>query len=102
MGCGLECRVDFPHLLDVVRRDVAWHVCVDEVLRSSGLGHADDSGQRVVGNPDSPSRVLRGITVARHDHRDGLADVMEGFPGQDVRRLRMSEGWMWIRSGTAR
>jgi hypothetical protein len=48
VGCGLECRVDIPHLLDVVGRDVAWHVSVDEVLGSSGLGDADDGGQRVI------------------------------------------------------
>ena len=82
-GGGHGAR-DVADLLEEVGADVVGDVGVHEGLAVAGLLDADDDGQLLVGDADALGGVLGEVAVARDDHDDGLADVVDLVLGQAV------------------
>jgi hypothetical protein len=92
-------RVEVADLLQQVGGDVAGRVGVHEVRRLPRGGDADDRGQRLVRHADAVDDVLGDVAVARDDHHDGLADVLDLVAGEGVAGARLRQGGVRMSSG---
>ena len=83
---GGDDRGGVAVLLHRVRRDVAGHVGMHEVLGFPGRVDTDHGGQFLITDVDQVGGVFGQVAIGGDDHDDGLADVVDLILRQRVRR----------------
>ncbi len=83
---GGDDRGGVAVLLHRVRRDVAGHVGMHEVLGFPGRVDTDHGGQFLITDVDQVGGVFGQVAIGGDDHDDGLADVVDLVLRQRVRR----------------
>ncbi len=81
---GIDGRRRIAVLLHHVRRDIAGHVVVYEMLGGSCSRNADHRRQWLVRHGNSFGHIFGDVSVGGDDHSDRLADVVDLVLGQAV------------------
>ncbi len=92
---GLQSGRDVPYLLHHLRRDIARHVVMHEVLGARPCLRRDHDGERVVLHLHPLGRVLRQRTGFGHDEGHRLAGVAHHLRGQTALGAAVGEAGMW-------